>query len=108
MKTGHIGAVLCALIVAISSPVLANVPKYRANLSPGQLALFAKYPRDYKMNVYQTRRTAGAPKFVYEATYKNALEADLGGNGEAVLNGVTGIPFPIPQNGQEAIWNHKL
>ncbi len=60
------------------------------------------------MNVYKTRRTGGAPKFIYEATYRNATAAELGSNGEAVNNGITGIPFPIPQNGQEVIWNHKL
>lgn len=85
-----------------------NVAQYRDKLTPGQLALFARYPKTYKMNVYQTRRTAGAPKFIYEATYHNALTAELRSNGEAVHNGVTGIPFPIPQNGQEVIWNHKL
>jgi hypothetical protein len=85
-----------------------NVAQYKDRLSSGQIALFARYPKTYKMNVYPTRRTAGAPKFVYEATYNNALNAELGGNGEAVVNGITGIPFPIPQNGQEALWNHKL
>ena len=85
-----------------------NLARYKASLTPGQVALFARYPKDYRMDVYQTRRTAGAPKFVYEATYNNALNAELGSNGEAVVNGITGIPFPIPQNGTEAIWNHKL
>jgi len=85
-----------------------NVAQYKNQLTPGQVALFARYPKSYKMNVYPTRRTAGAPKFVYEATYTNALNTMLGSGGEAVLDGVTGIPFPLPQNGQEALWNHKL
>ncbi len=85
-----------------------NLAQYRDKLSIGQIAMFRQYPKTYKMNVYQTRRTSGAPKFVYEATYKNALNATLGSNGEAVVNGITGIPFPIPQNGHEVIWNHKL
>jgi len=85
----------------------ANLEQYKDKLSPGQLELFKHNPKDYKMNIFQTRRTAGAPKFVYEATYKNAMTAELGGNGEALVNAVTGIPFPIPQSGQEVIWNHK-
>jgi len=85
-----------------------NLAQYRDKLSPGQLALFARYPKTYKMNVFETRRTGGAPKFIYEATYNNALTAELGSNGEAVVNGITGIPFPIPQNGHEVLWNHKL
>jgi len=85
-----------------------NLAQYKSQLTSGQIALFARYPKTYKMNVYATRRTAGAPKFIYEATYNNALTATLGSNGEAVVDGITGIPFPIPQNGQEAMWNHKL
>ena len=86
----------------------ANLAQHRSSLTVGQIALLQRYPKSYKMNVYPTRRTAGAPKFVYEATYKNALNTTLGSNGDSVVNGVTGIPFPIPNNGHEAIWNHKL
>ncbi|HXG27987.1 MAG TPA: DUF1329 domain-containing protein [Nevskiales bacterium] len=85
----------------------ANLDQYKSKLSPGHIAMFGKYP-DYKMHVYPTRRTASAPDFVYEATYKNALTAELGSNGEALLNAVTGIPFPIPKSGKEPIWNHKV
>jgi hypothetical protein len=84
-----------------------NADRYRERLTAGQVALLKKYP-DYKMNVYVTRRTAGAPKFVYEATYQNALKATLGGNGEALVDAIVGIPFPIPGGGNEAIWNHKV
>ncbi|MBI2382663.1 MAG: DUF1329 domain-containing protein [Gammaproteobacteria bacterium] len=86
----------------------ANADSYKDKLTVGQLALFRKFPKTYKMNVYQTRRTAGAPKFVYEATYRNALKAELAANGEALVDAITGVPFPLPANGQEAIWNHKL
>ena len=85
-----------------------NVQQYRAQLSVGQLAMFQKYPQTYKMNVYPSRRTLANPDFVYEATHKNALNASLGGNGEALQNAVIGIPFPIPKTGHEPIWNHKV
>ena len=85
-----------------------NLAQHKAKLTIGQLALFNRYPKTYKMHVYPTRRTAGSPKFIYEATYKNALNTTLGSGGEAVHNGITGIPFPIPQNGHEVMWNHKL
>jgi hypothetical protein len=84
-----------------------NLQQYQAGLTPGQIAMFRKYP-SYKMNVYASRRTAASPDWVYAATYKNALNAELGGNGEAVKGAVTGIPFPIPKTGHEPIWNHKL
>ena len=86
----------------------ANYAQHRDKLSAGHVALFQQYPKTYKMDVYGTRRTAGAPKFVYEATHRNALLASLEGGGEAVANGITGIPFPIPQIGHEVLWNHKL
>jgi hypothetical protein len=84
----------------------ANLDKYKANLTPGQIALFNAYPDSFQMPVYQTRRSGSAPQWVYDNTLKNATTAKLldGGNGFADAYG--GIPFPIPQNGVEALWNH--
>ncbi|MDT4813305.1 hypothetical protein FQZ97_462830 [compost metagenome] len=84
----------------------ANLDQYKANLTPGQIALFQSYPDTYQMPVYQTRRSGAAPQWVYDNTIKNATTAKLldGGNGFADAYG--GIPFPIPQNGVEAVWNH--
>jgi len=86
----------------------ANLAQHKDKLTPGQQALFAKYPDTYKMNVYETRRTLANPQVIYDATFKNATSATLGGNGEALQGAVTGIPFPIPSNGHEVIWNHKV
>jgi hypothetical protein len=85
----------------------ANAQQYKGKLSVGQLAMFQKYPQTYKMNVYTSRRTAASPQYVYDATYQNALKASLGGNGEALVDAVVGIPFPIPKTGHEPMWNHK-
>ena len=86
----------------------ANVEQYKARLTEGQKALFAKYGDSYKMNVYPTRRSAAYPDFVYEATYKNALNASVSNGGETLSGAILGIPFPIPKTGNEPIWNHKL
>lgn len=83
-----------------------NMDQYKDKLSAGQIAMLTKYDT-FKIPVYKTRRTAAAPDFVYKATYNNALNAELANDGEAVVNAVTGIPFPIPQSGKEPIWNHK-
>lgn len=85
-----------------------NRSQYRDRLSAGQYALLEKPNSSYKMKVYKTRRTFANPAFIYDATLKNATTAELGGNGEALSGAITGIPFPIPQNGHEVIWNHKL
>jgi len=84
-----------------------NLAQYAEKLSEGQKAMFKKFP-SYKMPVFATRRTAAYPDTIYEATYKNALNADLGGNGEALVNAVQGVPFPIPKTGHEPVWNHKV
>ncbi|SFF53071.1 Protein of unknown function [Fontimonas thermophila] len=86
----------------------ANMAQYADKLSEGQKAMFEKFPTTYKMHVYPTRRTAAYPDFVYEATYKNALNAELGGGGEALINAIMGVPFPIPKTGVEPVWNHKV
>lgn len=84
-----------------------NMEKYQAYLSPGQMALLRKYPT-WKMQVYPTRRTAAFPKAHYDDTMANATRAKLADGGNGVTGTKGGVPFPIPRNGQEAIWNHLL
>ncbi|EDP99683.1 DUF1329 domain-containing protein [Shewanella benthica] len=86
----------------------ANKDKYKAHLTDGQNKLFGLYPDTYKMNVYQTRRTASVPQFVYDATKANATRAELVSQGNGVKGASIGVPFPIPKNGLEVIWNHVL
>lgn len=85
----------------------ANQAQYANVLSPGQKAMFAKYPT-FRMDVYPTRRSASFPQRTYEFTKRNATQCKLVANGEGVQNCAEGIPFPIPQNAYEVIWNHKL
>ena len=85
----------------------ANVAQYQDRLSEGELELLKRYA-DYKINVYPTHRTAAAPEFVYENTLKNATRAKTANGGLSVNGAFGGIPFPIPQDGFEAMWNHLL
>ncbi|HEX5632438.1 MAG TPA: DUF1329 domain-containing protein, partial [Gemmatimonadales bacterium] len=85
-----------------------NADTYKDKLSPGQLALL-KTLKGYRMDVYPTRRSCGYPEAVYENTRKNATGARLAANGHDLEKAVSGgVPFPIPANGAEAMWNHKL
>lgn len=86
----------------------SNYQQYASYLSEGQQALFKTYPDTFKMPVYQTRRTASFPQYVYDATRNNAHKAVLVEDGNGVKDTAIGIPFPIPENGLEAIWNHIL
>ncbi|MER2493741.1 DUF1329 domain-containing protein [Catenovulum sediminis] len=85
-----------------------NYQQHAQYLSAGQIALFKAYPESFKMPVYKSHRSAAVPQYVYDATIENATKAELVSDGEGVANSVIGIPFPIPQNGLEAIWNHVL
>ncbi|RUO81386.1 DUF1329 domain-containing protein [Idiomarina tyrosinivorans] len=82
-----------------------NVAQYKDQLSPGQVAMFKKYP-DYKMNVYPTHRSATYPDKLMPVIQKNAKNTELVAGGNGLENFDTTIPFPIPQNGLEIIWNH--
>ncbi|KZN15481.1 hypothetical protein OA79_00655 [Marinomonas sp. TW1] len=84
----------------------ANMEQYSDKLTDGVKAMLQKYPDTYRLDVYPTHRTATAPKWVYDFTVQNALKAKL--NGHDLSGAYGGIPFPIPQNGLEAMKNHVL
>ncbi|TNF83357.1 DUF1329 domain-containing protein [Pseudomonas sp. ICMP22404] len=86
----------------------ANAAQYRDKLAPGQLALLQKYP-EYKMNIYPTRRSAGYPQTVYDAVKAEAANADTANGGNNVINvSKSSVPFPLPKNGVEVIWNNAF
>jgi hypothetical protein len=68
--------------------------------------MLKKHPETYRIDVYPSHRTAAAPQWVYDNTFKNATRAKL--NGDLVEGAYGGIPFPIPKNGTEVMWNHLL
>ena len=87
-----------------------NMAQYAGKLSAGTQAMLKKYPDSYRLEVYPTHRSAAAPQAVYDATFANATSGKLvdGPAGPMPQGAEGGIPFPIPQNGAEAIWNHLL
>jgi hypothetical protein len=84
-----------------------NMAEYSAKLTEGHKAMLKAYPT-FKMLVYPSHRSASAPQWIYDATKKSAATAKLAENGNGVEATVNGIPFPIPKNGVEVIWNHLL
>jgi hypothetical protein len=85
----------------------ANLAQYEGKLTAGHIALLKAYS-DYKLPVYPTHRTAAVPQRIYDATKKIAPLAHLANNGANVEGALIGIPFPVPQNGLEVIWNHLV
>ncbi|RRJ83277.1 DUF1329 domain-containing protein [Aestuariirhabdus litorea] len=87
-----------------------NYEQYADKLSEGQKAMFKLYPETYSMPVYPTHRTATVPQEVQEQTFANATSVDTvrGGNGLKNYKHIGSTPFPIPQAGVEAVWNHTV
>jgi hypothetical protein len=84
-----------------------NLAQYQAQLPAGLKVLLEKHP-EYFLRVFPTHRSAAAPQRIYDATRFNAQAAELISGGNGVAGVAAGIPFPLPQTGQEAIWNHIM
>ncbi len=82
-----------------------NIVNYKDKLTPGELAMLARYP-DYTIPVYKTHRSIGYPSKVLDAIKFNATHAKLIADGNGIENFQQAIPFPIPQNALEIVWNH--
>ena len=85
----------------------ANLDRHRDKLSVGHQRMLETYPT-FRLPVYPTRRSASVPQRIYDATRRVAATAKLVDDGNGVGGAVAGIPFPIPKNGLEVIWNHLL
>jgi hypothetical protein len=87
-----------------------NMDKYADKLDDGTKAMLKKFPDSYRLDIYPTHRTAAAPQWVYDNTFKNATRAQMVQNGDnpEPRNVYGGIPFPIPKTGAEAMWNAML
>nr|WP_323751077.1 DUF1329 domain-containing protein [Marinobacter sp.] len=83
----------------------SNVDEYADRLTPGQVAMIKTYDT-YFIPVYETRRTGAYPEVVQNKTKANATDVSLIESGNGLSNYQTAIPFPIPKNGLEAIFNH--
>ncbi|AOE86021.1 DUF1329 domain-containing protein [Pseudomonas sp. TCU-HL1] len=83
-----------------------NLAQYQDNLTPGQLAMFKRYAATYELPVYSSHRSANAPDFVYEAARQNATRTSMVEGGNGLSEFAVAVPFPIPQNGLEVVWNH--
>ncbi|MED5490636.1 DUF1329 domain-containing protein [Halopseudomonas pachastrellae] len=85
-----------------------NYQQYKDNLTPGQIALFERYPETFRMPIYKTERTVGFPQSVYDQVKATAGQAKLVNGGDGISNFAHGsFAFPIPKSGAEVVWNHN-
>lgn len=84
-----------------------NLAQHAERVSEGVQAMLKKYP-NYRLDVYPTHRTAAAPQWVYDNTFANATRAELVDGGFGFKGAYGGVPFPLPKDAYEAIWNHRV
>jgi hypothetical protein len=87
----------------------SNWTEYKDQLTAGTIGMFEKYGADgWELQVYPTHRISTRPDWYYANTAKNATGATLVADGQKIEGNYPGLPFPIPQSGLEAIWNHMI
>ncbi|MBM7060349.1 DUF1329 domain-containing protein [Pseudomonas sp. UL073] len=85
-----------------------NMEQYAANLSDGEKALLKRYPATFKMPVYASHRDFRLDDASEQNIKRNALNAELSEGGYGTTNAWGASPFPIPQNGNELMFNHTM
>ncbi len=84
-----------------------NAAAHADRLSAGAQALLARYPT-FRIEVFPTHRTAAFPRPVLDATVRAATTARTENGGLSLAGVRAAFPFPIPKNGNEAMWNHLV
>jgi hypothetical protein len=96
---------------ASEKPVLVidgkNVDQYKGMLTATTVELAKRFPT-FRVDVFPTHRTVSLPQAILDNGVKNATGAKSLEGGLAIDNVLPGIPFPIPQSGNEAMWNFLL
>ncbi len=85
----------------------SNVHRHREQLTTGMLEMFRLYPDTFRMPIYPSKRDTRYSDFIHRNTRINAMNAELVEDGSGVVNVFGGIPFPIPQNGEELAFNNQ-
>ncbi|MFJ2484840.1 DUF1329 domain-containing protein [Pseudomonas sp. NPDC087639] len=83
----------------------ANFSQHKDLLSPGQQAMFKRFP-EYRMNVYPSHRSARLPQKYIDESRTNVTKVELAQAGNGLKNYNFGIPFPEPTEALEVMWNH--
>jgi len=84
-----------------------NAGAHADRLSDGVKALLARYP-SFRLDVYPAHRTVAFPPFVLASTARQAGRARAERAGLALAGVHAAYPFPAPQTGHEAMWNHLV
>ncbi|WP_371185522.1 DUF1329 domain-containing protein [Thalassotalea maritima] len=88
----------------------ANYKEHQDKLTPGQVAMFERYPETFEIPVYPGHRDFRYPDVVCDVAKKNAQEAVLVDNGFGFTGYMGAVPFPIPDPAQpmQLLANHNF
>lgn len=84
-----------------------NVAQYKDQLTATIAEMMGRFA-GFRVDVYPTHRSAALPAKNLENNLKNALTATTTNGGQGMANALPGVPFPIPNDGSEAMWNHLM
>ena len=84
-----------------------NMDKYLDKLDEGSRQLLKQFP-NYRLDIYNTHRSACFPQWAYDNTVKNVMLPKLVGDAPGIEGAKQQIPFPIPKTGYEVMWNFLL
>lgn len=85
----------------------SNYKQYAEFLGEGTRALFEKY-ETFKMPVYPTHRELSYEQKWYDLCQYNAANTEMRGGIEGLQKYSGSVPFPVPHNGAEVIWNGRV
>lgn len=83
----------------------ANMAQYQDKLDEGTQELFKRYPETFRVDVYPTHRSACFPQWVYDNTISRVKNPRLVGDAPGLEGAHAQVPFPLPKNGYEVMWN---
>ena len=84
-----------------------NVGEYKERLNEAQIAMFERYPKTWKMNIYPSHRDFDVNKRMAEKAKWNATHTELANGVESLENYTGGVAFPIPEGPEQVLWNTR-
>jgi len=85
----------------------SNMAAAASQLTEGTRELLRRYP-SFRVDVYPTHRSVAYPDYLAGNTRRNATATRMTDGGLGIENALPGVPFPIPKDGREVMWNHRL
>lgn len=84
-----------------------NMAQYGDAVPEGVKGLMSRFP-SFRADIYKSHRTQRYSGWELQQIAKNATRSKMVGEGDGVEGNYGPVPFPLPKNGYEVLWNHFL